>query len=416
MNTPTCYSSETLHYATPAHGGWGVVRVGMLVPESQQLFICPFACGRHGAIGALQQQLKDRLHYLYVDQSDIIEGYDNLIVEQVPLLLASLEELPKVLLLFVSCLDDLIGTNHEAIIEELSSLYPQIDFRFCHMNPISLDSNSPPAVTIQRNMYSLLKPASTKQKTINAIGNLEAFDKDCELYHLLALASFRLLHISECTTYQEFQAMSQSSLNLVVGLQGVLPAEEMEHKLKIPALFAPVSYRWEAIEKNYERLAEQLGISICLEAYRVKTERQVQQTKAIVRRKPIIIDASATSRPFELARFLLEEGFQVAKIFVQKTIPLEKEHHDWILEKYPLVEVIPPLHPEMVKDSPLFPDSLAIGVEGAYLCKSNYPVDLIGDATLYGYRGLELLMQKMSEAIQNPRSLQQIIEDYKLVV
>lgn len=49
------FEHDTLHYSSPAHGGWGVVRTVMLVPESYRLFVCPFACGRHGAIGVAYQ-------------------------------------------------------------------------------------------------------------------------------------------------------------------------------------------------------------------------------------------------------------------------------------------------------------------------------------------------------------------------
>ena len=56
-----CCFENTLHYSSHGHGDWGVVRIGMLLPESVQLFVCPSACGRHGAIGAMHQGLKDRL-------------------------------------------------------------------------------------------------------------------------------------------------------------------------------------------------------------------------------------------------------------------------------------------------------------------------------------------------------------------
>lgn len=44
----SCCFENTLHYSSPGHGDWGVVRIGMLAPESVQLFVCPSACGRHG--------------------------------------------------------------------------------------------------------------------------------------------------------------------------------------------------------------------------------------------------------------------------------------------------------------------------------------------------------------------------------
>lgn len=50
---------STLHYVSATHGDWGVVRIAALVPESHQLFVCPFACGRHGALGGAVNWIKN---------------------------------------------------------------------------------------------------------------------------------------------------------------------------------------------------------------------------------------------------------------------------------------------------------------------------------------------------------------------
>ena len=123
-----CCFENTLHYSSPGHGDWGVVRIGMLLPESVQLFVCPSACGRHGAIGAMRQGLKDRLFYLYVDQKDIVDGYDDLIPHAVEEVLAVLKKRPRAFYIFVSCLDDLLGTDHEALREKLGNTHPDIHF------------------------------------------------------------------------------------------------------------------------------------------------------------------------------------------------------------------------------------------------------------------------------------------------
>ena len=104
----SCCFENTLHYSSPGHGDWGVVRIGMLAPESVQLFVCPSACGRHVAIGAMKQGLKDRLFYLYVSQSDIVDGYDPLIPEAVKNVLEALKKQPKVF--FYLC--ELPGRSH----------------------------------------------------------------------------------------------------------------------------------------------------------------------------------------------------------------------------------------------------------------------------------------------------------------
>ena len=130
-----------------------MVRIGMMIPECHQLFVCPSACGRHGALGAVQQGFKDRLSYLYLEQSDIISGYDNAMIEAVGEVLNRLEKRPKGILVFVSCIDDLIGTDGDAVIAELSERFPDIQFRMGHMNPISTDSDEPPLVTTWKSVY-----------------------------------------------------------------------------------------------------------------------------------------------------------------------------------------------------------------------------------------------------------------------
>ena len=59
----------TLTYTSPAHGGWGVARMGQLLPESYQLFAGPAACGRHGALSACLQGRKDTIAYLYLSEA-----------------------------------------------------------------------------------------------------------------------------------------------------------------------------------------------------------------------------------------------------------------------------------------------------------------------------------------------------------
>ena len=68
-----CFAT-TLHYESPAHGGWGVIRVAALVPEVYMLFVSPFACGRHGALGGIINGVKDKVSYLFIGEKEIVSG------------------------------------------------------------------------------------------------------------------------------------------------------------------------------------------------------------------------------------------------------------------------------------------------------------------------------------------------------
>lgn len=411
-------SSDTLKYASPGHGGWGMVRAGMQIPESYQLFVCPFACGRHGALGAITHGIKDRLSYLYVDQTDIIEGYDRHILKGVADLLAILPKHPRMLFIFVSCLDDLIGTDHESLLAELSETYPDVDFQFGHMNPTSMGTKSPPAVTLHRKMYGILKRRPTHRKLVNRIGYFGAWDSQVETIDFLEFHGYEIRHVSGCKNYDEFLDMAEASLNLVVTPVARFAAREMETKLSIPYEFLPVAYRVEEIRAAYDKLCEVLKLekTYSFDYMEKRVEEAAERARKSVGDIPIIVCTSSTVRPYSMARALLEYGLPVKRIMVQENSPIEKGDNEWVMENHPEVEVIPPLHHLMVNRPYIFPDSISIGVEGAYLSESKYVVDVSGDEGMYGFRGLEMLLNMLAEAAKAPVNLREIIESQGLVV
>ncbi len=409
---------DTLHYTSPAHGGWGVIKIGMLVPESYQLFVCPFACGRHGSIGAAVEGLKDRLSYLYIDQSDIIDGYDDLIVEKVPEYLRLIyPRRPRVLFIFVSCLDDLIGTDHEAIIQRLSGIYDDIIFRFCHMNPISLDSSSPPPVTMQRNMYALLEADGEKRRAVNLIGNLDDISRESDLRAFLEHGGYEVHHISEKKSFDEFRKMGNSAFNLVIAPQGVYPAKEMKERLGIPYVFLPVDYNPEMIDQSYKTLGDLLGIEgYSFREAEEQAYRSVENALYTVGDYPIAIDQAGVMRPFSAAKALLEQGFNVRMILSHKALESEKAEAMWIEENHPEVAIEDPLSHKRAKTRDILPECIAIGAEGAYITGSLHPADLTWDAGFYGWNALQGLCRKIEEAYSRQWNLEELIRSYNLVV
>lgn len=417
----SCCFENTLHYSSPGHGDWGVVRTGMLLPESCQLFVCPSACGRHGAIGAMKQGMKDRLFYLYVSQRDIIDGYDDLIPEGVDQVLEAIPKRPKVFYIFVSCLDDLIGTDHSALLEKLHKKYPDIQFLTGHMNPISLGSKTPPPVSIQNNLYSVLDWSKDRDSGVNAIGNLVKISDTSELYEFLkAYGHGTLRHISDYNTLSQYQEMGKSCANLVLHPNGRQAAKRMEKKLEIPWLFLPVTYIPDEIEENYKRLEQFLSPKNLVEFEfshkKAEAEEGMKRAKRVVGNLPIIIDSTAVMMPFGLAKALLEFGFHVIRVECQECPDFDKKHLDWILEYHSEVEIFQSEHHRAALFDRRMEESLAIGIEGAYLAGSKYVVDLFNDEGMFGYDGIVQLMDKLAQAAEKPVDLEKRINSYGLVV
>ncbi len=415
----SCFQ-DTLHYTSPATGGWGLVRICMQLPESHQLFVCPAACGRHGALGAYQQGIKERLSYLYVEQSDIIDGYDDLIVQACGELLEALDNKPKVILIVVSCIDDLLGTNHQAITDELHGRHNGTHFVFAHMNPISLDSKRPPAITALDAMHSLLERNDEKLPAVNLVGCFAGIEKSSELYPFLAsLGIEEIHHIGETKNFEQYKLMEQSRLNLLLSPAGSLACTSMKRKAGIPFLKTFVSYDTADIAEDYRRIAEFFGKDVSCYDFTaaIQTmEEAVQAARAKIGGMPLIVDDSCTKRPFLLAKVLLNYGFNVVRIFAQQCIPPDKESYSVITEQHPEIEIIQPHHHNTLKFNKRLPKSLALGFEAGYISASEYVVNLVNDDGLFGYDGVRRLMNMMSEAVETKADLQKMIKEYGLVI
>lgn len=328
MNGCDCYGEKTLHYVSAAHGGWGIVRIAAQVPESHQLFVCPFACGRHGALGGEMNGIKDRISYLFITEADIVSGeFEELIVDGVNELFEALEKQPKVLFVFTACLDDLLGTDHEPILKRLGELYPDTYFRHCTMNPISLDTTLPPGITVQINMYSLLEPASEQKKQVNLLGcNVPQKETD-DIRAVLQQAGYELGVLSACRDYAEFEEMAKAELNLVISPVVLAAAKKMEKKLGIPWLRHLRSYRLDEIDEMYAELSKQLNTDLTEAAaeFRKKAEEKITETLAVIGNYPVAVDYQAVLRPFNLALALTEYGFKVGLVASNGIPAFEKE-------------------------------------------------------------------------------------------
>ena len=413
---------STLRYSSPAHGGWGVVRAGHQVPESYQLFVTPAACGRHGAISAYMQGHKKRLSYLYLSEEDIISGsYEDLLVDAVGDLLAHLQkqnQMPKVLMIFVSCIDDLLGTDHEALLEELRGRYPAVRFTFCHMNPISRDTGVPPQVNIQNKIYDLLDLSSVRDQGANLLGNLVSLLPDSEAPALLAeMGIAPVRHLAGYSTFDGFQEMARSQLNIVIAPPGKYAASNFEKKHGTPYLMALTSYRLEEIAKNYGEISKFSGFRCPdLSDYEAHCREEIEETRRILDNIPIAIDDEAAARPFDLARALLSYGFRIGRMVVQQSGSTDQENFGWMREKYPDIPLQQPQHHRAPLFEERIPECLAIGYSSAYLTGARYVAPVDPQLGHGGYAGLCDMMRILREAVLRPANLKTLIDDAGLVV
>lgn len=99
-----------LEYAPPARGTWNIVHIGMLMPESHQIFVCAQACLRGVVLTAAEMNAMDRFSTIAVEDHNLLDGdMEELIIEGTTDILERMPKKPRAVLLFTSCVHHFIN-------------------------------------------------------------------------------------------------------------------------------------------------------------------------------------------------------------------------------------------------------------------------------------------------------------------
>ena len=86
------------------------------------------------------------------------------------------------------------------------------------------------------------------------------------------------------------------------------------------------------------------------------------------------------------------------------------------LKKIPDLKIIDALHHDSVKFEHVNENCLSIGFSVGYLTKSKHVIDLMEDETLFGFWGVERLMEMLVDAYEHENSADDLIIKAGIVV
>ena len=117
---PACHliysSPATLVYNSPGAIGFGVKRAGLVIPESVMLLVSPDCCARNSTVLSATEGYAERMFYLMMSESDLVTGKHLVkIPEAIKEILEVAEPAPKVVVICITCVDALLGTDLERI-------------------------------------------------------------------------------------------------------------------------------------------------------------------------------------------------------------------------------------------------------------------------------------------------------------
>lgn len=376
----------------------------MRVPESHDIYILPRACGRRVGLKAIDEGTKDRISYIYIEEEDVVlGGYEDIIVDASAEIINTLLEKPKAVFLYVTCIDDLLGTDHNVFLDKLNDIFPGIDFAIGHMNPISFESSMPPPASKLFSYFGLLKESGIKEKRVNIIGAINDPIVSTDLGELLNEKGYKLTDLFGCKTYDEFQKMANAILNIVISPMAIPAAEHMEEKFGIPYVEAFVNYDLDQINEDYKNIFASLGEEVDT-SYIEKGRKQLEELKKKVGNTPIAISSSAVLRPIHLGNFLLENGFDVRFIFEGMVLDCDYE----LYEKYTKgdfnTKILDSkgLHEEIIG----YENAIGIGETAGRRLNTKGYIDFNNSEVNFGFSGFEKLIKMIDQYVSEITEVQ----------
>ena len=430
-----------LEYSSPARGTWNIVHTGMLIPEAHQIYVCGAGCLRGVVLTAAEMGTMDRFSTVAIRENNLLDGdMEDLVIEGVSDIIGKLPKRPPAVLVFTSCIHHFTGVDLDMIYARLRERFPDIDFADCYMNPIMRKSGLTPDQLMRSRLYMPLHERPKNLSSVAIIGNDLAAQSDSDLVRLLKASGLRIHEITSCKTYEEYQEMAESSVYISYNPDAVPGGNMLSDRLGGRHHYLKFSFDQGEIDEEFDKLAETLiasgpagedfavrvrnALSEIREEGRSAAEQTVKETYALIGDTPVTIDYTFCPRPLGLARFLLDNGFNVKKVYVDGIPAADKPSFDYLQEHYPDLMLHPTVHASMrfaaaentahaernEAQSSGRAQVLAIGQKAAYFENTKHFVNVVEGGGMNGYEAIVRTLGLMREAYLEEKPMRDLVQ------
>ncbi len=388
-----------LHFNGPGNAGFGVKRTALLLPESVMLLVAPLCCGRHGTIAGKKSGYDERMFYLYITEKNLVTGNYLTKINQAAKKILEICN-PKVIYLCMTCVDAIMGTDLNRIAMKLQNeTGTRVVASF--MDPITRESKKAPMIAVQQTLFSALEKKTKKNDCVNIIGGFVPLDLHSEIKQYLYDSGIKNIYqISECKSFEEYQLMSSSFLNIVINSQCLAAAEDMKNKFNISYVLFENVYGIKRIVEQYEKLSDYLTINVSDNDIQT-AENSFENFCNKYGKKTFGIGEAINGNPFELALTLLEKNIDVKFVFRNIITKTDLKYIELINLIKGDLKIYSGVHPS-VQSGCIEPVDVAIGLDAGYFLSNCVNVCWNMEKQTLGFNGLCSLLSEIESCIINP--------------
>lgn len=402
---------EGLLYSNPCRGLWNIVHLATQVPGSHQIYVCPTSCLRGVVLTTAEMGVFDRLSTITVGEDNILDGdLEERILDGTRKILNTLKRKPTVVFIFTSCIHHFMAANYQRVYKILRQEYPTISFVDAYMDPI-MRKKTPPLPCLQRQIYRVLQPTELKENQCNFIDNW-FYPKNNDLYDHLLENRIIVKDLSQQNSYESYLKMNQSAVNFSFHRFGKLACNDMFYRLKQQSLYLSNVFEYDKIDEDMDRACELMHIpkksKVQIIKDRKETEDIMNHLSFLLKDTMISIDQSAIENPLSLALFLERHCIKVHSIFLDSLQEDENLLNQLIKInlKIKIYSIESCVMRQIQRDSS---NIVAIGQQAAYFLNTPHFVDIIFQASMYGYKGIQYLCSLIEDAYIESNDIQTIV-------
>lgn len=396
-NRHLIYSSPaTLAFNSPGAEGFGVKRAALAIPGSVMLLVAPGCCGRNTSLVSDMPAYKDRFFYLNMAETDIVTGrHLKKIPQAVEEVVGCLPERPSLVMICVTCVDALLGTDMERVCRRAEERVG-LPVRPCYMYALTREGRRPPMVHVRQSLYSLLEPRKKRPTSVNVLGFFAPLVDDCELYRYLhGMGVKTVREVSRCADFGEFQAMAEANFNLVLHPEARSAAADLQDRLGIPSIELARLYQLDRIRKQYQALGHVLGVEFDDGADYDAAAAAVNEFRSAAPQATFAVGECLNADPFELALALVRYGFNVREVFgtvqAENFVFLRR-----LAESSPQTRVYSNMEPTLLYyDATECPVDICLGKDAGWYHPEATCLPWNEDVQPYGYAGVRRLFEEL---------------------
>lgn len=307
-----------------------------LIKNSYALLLGPAICLYNAKLSMNMRSLTsdprpNNLLFVNYSQDDIIFGFREKVREAI--LQADREYHPEVLFLITSCLQEIVGEDFDACIDEVRPLV-RARLLTIHTENFTCEGAAPGVENMFKSLFELMKEQPQEAKTANILGLWTSTAKRTELVRLLEKNGIRIKNIipSYCTP-SELEAAPAAQLNIVLDQYGLPLARLMNERFGTRYIYCRKPFHPDSIERWYHEIAAELNIDLQAEVRDLKQKTKALQEKARSALDGLTCSVSGISgRPFDLAHLLASIGVEPKAMLLQTVLPEDRPDIQLLLD------------------------------------------------------------------------------------